>query len=72
MAQPNDNPAQVGEYAARRDNLRSEFKERISDLGSRLYYCSNSGEGRKMRRWIEKEIKRLEAEIEILDQFEAS
>ena len=35
----------------------------ITELSSRLYYCSNSREGNKMRKWIEKRIKTLEKEI---------
>ncbi len=38
-------------------------REEIRDLGSRLYYCSDSGEGRKMRKWIEARIKALEREL---------
>jgi len=36
--------------------------EEIKDLSARLYYCSNSGEGRKMRKWIEQRIRELERE----------
>jgi len=39
-------------------------REEIRDLGNRLYYCSNSGEGRKMRKYIEKRIKILERLLE--------
>jgi hypothetical protein len=38
----------------------ARIKSEIKDLGSRLYYCSESGEGRKMRRWIEARIRSLE------------
>lgn len=38
----------------------SSLKAEIRDLSSRLYYCSNSGEGRKMRKWIEQRIRALE------------
>jgi len=37
--------------------------EEIKDLTSRLYYCSNSKEGRKMRQWIERKIKKLEKQL---------
>jgi hypothetical protein len=33
-------------------------KER-EDLGSRLYYCSTNGEGRKIRKEIEKRIREI-------------
>ncbi len=39
-------------------------REEIRDLGGRLYYCSSSGEGRKMRKMIEKRIKALEGLLE--------
>ena len=34
--------------------------EEIKELISRLYYCSDSKEGRKAREWIERKIKTLE------------
>jgi hypothetical protein len=39
---------------------QAKLETEIRDLSSRLYYCSNSGEGRKMRKWIEKRIRQLE------------
>ena len=44
---------------------RIETVREIEDLGSRLYYCSNSADGRKMRKWIEKEIKKLEKKLNL-------
>jgi transcription elongation GreA/GreB family factor len=46
-------------------NEREKIAAEIQDLGSRLYYCSDSGEGRKMRRWIERRIRELERQIEV-------
>jgi hypothetical protein len=42
---------------------RMKIANEIRDLGGRLYYCSSSGEGRKMRRWIERRIRELEKEL---------
>ena len=51
------------------ENTMKQIKlEEIRDLTSRLYYCSNSKEGNKMRRWIERKIKKLEREIEEVTQ----
>ena len=38
----------------------ARIRNEIRDLGGRLYYCSDSGEGRKMRKWIEARIRNLE------------
>jgi len=35
----------------------------VMDLSARLYYCSDSKEGNKMRKWVEKRIEKLEKEI---------
>jgi len=40
-------------------------REEVADLSNRLYYCSDTGEGRKMRRELEQRIRKLEREIEI-------
>lgn len=40
-----------------------QLKEQNRDLGSRLALCSNSGEGRKVRREIEKAIKKNNQQI---------
>jgi hypothetical protein len=45
----------------------ARIRAEIKDLGSRLYYCSDSGEGRKMRKWIEARIHGLER---VLDGIE--
>lgn len=37
-------------------------RKEIKDLADRLYYCSDSKEGRKVRKWIEKRIIELELE----------
>ncbi len=36
----------------------------LSDYTGRLYYCSSSGEGRKMRRYLESEIRKIDRELE--------
>lgn len=38
-------------------------KEQI-DLGERLYYCSNTKDGRKMRKELEKRFRRIDKELE--------
>jgi hypothetical protein len=50
----------------------AQLKAEIKDLGERLYYCSNSGEGRKMRREIEKAIRQKEQEIFTIDTLTAN
>jgi len=42
----------------------AQLEAEIKDLSSRLYYCSNTGEGRKMRRWIESAIRAKEKQID--------
>jgi len=37
-----------------------KINEEIKDLTNRLYYCSGSKEGKKMRKWIERKVKTLE------------
>jgi len=39
------------------------IREQIRDLGNRLYYCSDSPDGRKTRKEIERKIKQLEREV---------
>ena len=44
------------------EELRQEWiklAQERRDLGERLYYCSNSGEGRKIRKELEKRIKQI-------------
>lgn len=41
----------------------SELRSEARDLSGRLYYCSDSGEGRRMRRWLEAEIRVRENEL---------
>ena len=41
----------------------SDLKEQNRDLGGRLALCSNSGEGRKVRREIENQIKKNNLQI---------
>jgi hypothetical protein len=48
-------------------NDKGKIAAEIRDLGSRLYYCSNSGEGRKMRRWIERRIRELERKLDEIE-----
>ncbi len=38
----------------------ARIRPEIRDLGVRLCYCSDSREGRKMRKWIEAKIRMLE------------
>jgi hypothetical protein len=47
-----------------KDKTENEIAKEIEDLGGRLYYCSDTGEGRKMRREIENKIRQLERERE--------
>ena len=42
------------------DHQKIELRREQIELGERLYYCSNSGEGRKMRRFIEKRIRQID------------
>jgi len=42
----------------------AQLKTDIKDLSDRLYYCSNTGEGRKMRREIKKAIHQKEQQLE--------
>lgn len=44
-------------------NKYEDILKKQSDLASRLYYCSNSPDGRKMRRWIEKQLRQLDKEL---------
>lgn len=41
----------------------SKLEAEITDLGSRLYYCSNSPDGKKTRREIASMIKKRERRI---------
>jgi hypothetical protein len=41
------------------ENKRIELANERKDLGGRLYYCSNSGEGKKIRKELEKRIKEI-------------
>lgn len=41
-----------------------ELIEEQRDLVARLYYCSNSGEGKKVRKELERRIKELDKVIE--------
>ncbi len=47
-----------------RDKTSEELRLEQIDLGRRLYYCSDSGEGRKVRGEIEKRLKEIDHEIE--------
>jgi hypothetical protein len=49
------------------EELRAKLSRELEDLGSRLYYCSNSGEGRKVRRELEKSIRAIERELRMLE-----
>ena len=40
--------------------MEMDKDKEIRELGERLYYCSDSKDGRKMRKMIEKRIKELE------------
>jgi len=44
----------------------TQLKNEIQDLSRRLYYCSDTGEGRKIRKVIEKAIRQKEQELEQL------
>lgn len=42
---------------------RTKLAVEARDLSSRLYYCSNSGEGRKVRSELEKRIRAIERKL---------
>jgi len=42
----------------------AQLSAEIRDFSERLYYCSNTGEGRKMRKEIEKAIRQKEFQLQ--------
>lgn len=42
-----------------------QLKAEIKDLSGRLYYCSNTGEGRKVRKEIETTIRVRQQELDV-------
>ena len=46
----------------------AQLKVDITDLSNRLYYCSNNGEGRKMRKWLKNAIRIKERQIRALSK----
>jgi len=47
---------------------RQELANDIADLGSRLFYCSDSVEGRKVRKEIERCIRELKKRLRELEK----
>jgi len=47
-----------------KEMTEGELKKNISDLSSRLHYCSDTGEGHKVRKELESRIQEMEKELQ--------